>query len=259
MLDLGHHPLVRLVGQVRRLGDEPVEPGSLELLEPPLGHGLVVGHRRQVDRRRRVGERRLEPPTPLGERPRREVIVVLGEQVEDDEAGRRLLGQQPDPAGRGVQAQLQRLEVQGAALRVDEHDLAVDDAALGQVRADRLDDLGEVPRHRPLVAAADLDLVAVPEDDRTEPVPLRLVELPRRYAGADLGQHRLDRRHHGKVHTAILLACPTPAVSAGERSRRRRRRSPAPASCRRCPGARRRRWWSARSPSCTARRWWTPS
>ena len=218
-----------------------------------------VGHRRDVDRWGRVGEGHLQPTAPLGEGARGEVLVALREQVEDDEAGRGLFGQQPDPARGGVQAQLQRLEVQGAALRVDEHDLAVDDAAFGQVRADRLDDLGEVPRHRTLVAAADLDLVTVPEDDRAEPVPLRLVQLPRRYAGTDLGQHRLHRRHHGQVHTAILLACLTPAVSAGERSRRHRRRSPAPASCRRCPGARRRRWWSARSPWCTARRWWTPS
>ena len=34
VLDLEHHPLVRLVGAVERLGDHPVEPGAFELVEP---------------------------------------------------------------------------------------------------------------------------------------------------------------------------------------------------------------------------------
>ena len=48
-----------------------------------------------------------------------------------------------------------------------------------EVRQHRLDDLGEVAGHRPFVAAADLHLVAVAEDDRPESVPLGLVELVR--------------------------------------------------------------------------------
>ena len=57
--------------------------------------------------------------------------------------------------------------------------LALPIGALGEARPHRFDDLGEVAGHRPLLAAADLDLVAVAEDDRAEPVPLGLVELPR--------------------------------------------------------------------------------
>ena len=36
VLDLEHHPLVRLVGDRQRLGDHPVEAGALELVEPAL-------------------------------------------------------------------------------------------------------------------------------------------------------------------------------------------------------------------------------
>ena len=35
VLDLEHGPLVRLVAAVQRLGDQPVQPGPLELAEPP--------------------------------------------------------------------------------------------------------------------------------------------------------------------------------------------------------------------------------
>ena len=83
-----------------------------------------------------------------------------------------------------MDALLQRLEVQPVAGRADHDDLAVDHAALRQVAPHRLDDLGEVPGHRPLVAAADLDLVAVAEDDRPEAVPLRLVHQVSRRSGS---------------------------------------------------------------------------
>ena len=68
---------------------------------------------------------------------------------------------------------LQRLEVQ--AVVGGDDDLAVDHAALRQLGSDRRDQFGEVAGHRPLVAAAQLDLVAVAEADRPEAVPLRLV------------------------------------------------------------------------------------
>ena len=73
----------------------------------------------------------------------------------------------------GVHAQLQRLEVQPAVGGDD--DLAVDHAPLGQLGDGRRHQFGEVAGHRPLVAAAELDLVAVAEADRPEAVPLRLV------------------------------------------------------------------------------------
>src|SRR5690606_36169121 len=66
-------------------------------------------------------------------------------------------------------------------------DLAVHDAALRQGRHQVLDQLGEVPGERAVVAGAELELVAVAEDDAAEAVPLRLV------AEADVPGHRVDR------------------------------------------------------------------
>jgi hypothetical protein len=80
----------------------------------------------------------------------------------------------------------QRLEVDPGAVAVGNHDLPVDHAPFRQLPDNLADKLGEVPRHRPLVAAADLHLVTVTESDGPEPVPFRLVAV-----GA-IG-YRLDR------------------------------------------------------------------
>ena len=70
----------------------------------------------------------------------------------------------------------QRQPVEVEAALGGDHDLAVDHALLRELRADRLDQLGEVPRERLLVPAPDLDVVAVAEHDGAKAVPLRLVE-----------------------------------------------------------------------------------
>src|SRR3712207_8858173 len=67
-------------------------------------------------------------------RSRGEVVVAEGEQVEGDEARGGLLGEQGHPADRGVDALLERLEVEGVAGGVHDHDLPVDHRALGEDR-----------------------------------------------------------------------------------------------------------------------------
>ena len=67
------------------------------------------------------------------------------------------------------------LEVERAV--AGDHDLAVEDAALGQLGPERLGELREVAVERLEVAALRVDLVAVAEDERPEAVPLGL-ELP---------------------------------------------------------------------------------
>ena len=114
----------------------------------------------------------------------------------------RLRGEQRDAARGRVDALLQRPEVQAAV--AGDHDLAVDHGARREVAPDGLHHLGEVAGHRPLLAAADLDLVAVAEHDRAEAVPLGLVELAGRDRGRGLGQHRRDGRHHGELHVRGL-------------------------------------------------------
>ena len=117
-------------------------------------------------------------------------------------------------AGRGrVDALLERLEVEPVGGGDD--DLAVDHAPLGQLGAQRLDQLREVPGHRPLVAAADLDLVPVAEDQAPEAVPLRLVGRARRDRRHGLGEHRCDGRHDGQVH-AVSILCRTRRRTRGD-------------------------------------------
>ena len=71
-----------------------------------------------------------------------------------------------------MEAVLEHLELEAVA---DGHeDLAVQDAAVGELLAHRRRDLGEVAGERLGVARRQLDLVAVLEDDAAEPVPLRL-------------------------------------------------------------------------------------
>src|SRR3954449_12682129 len=166
-------------------------------------------------RRARRGLR--EGGAALRERLAREVVVAQREQVEGDEAGRSLGGEPRDAAGGGGDGLLQRPDVQAAIAGDD--DRAVDHRARREAPPDRVDDLGEVARHRPLLAAADLDLVAVAEDDRAKAVPFRLVELAGGDGGHGLGQHRRDGGHDGEVDP-VMLARPSaaPGYAASEPS-----------------------------------------
>jgi hypothetical protein len=126
-------------------------------------------------------------------------------EVEGDQAGRGLGGQQGDPAGGGVDAQQQRVPVQPPVGRVGDHDLGVDHAAGGQVGLDGGDQLREVAGQRLLLAAPELHLLAVAEHDGAEPVPLGLeAPGPVGQVGDRLGQHRRHRRHHRKIHAPSI-------------------------------------------------------
>ena len=98
VLDLEHDALVRLVGDRQRLGDDPVEAGALELVEPSLRDAGVGGRRREVDRpdpnsasaSTRAARRSLNGTAGV-------VVIAEREQVERDERGRRLLGEHAHP------------------------------------------------------------------------------------------------------------------------------------------------------------------
>ena len=134
---------------------------------------MIASRRGQVNRSRRAGQSLLESNPTLLEGQRGVVNVIEGQQIEGDEASRSLLREQLDTAGGGMDALLQHLELE--PVPDDDDDLPIDDAAFRQVLFDRLNQFGEVARHRPLVTGADLDLIAIPEDDRSEAIPLRLV------------------------------------------------------------------------------------
>ena len=229
MLDLEHDPLVRLVRPVQRLGDQPVQPGPLELLEPVAGQVAVRGRRGQVHRGAGLGQGLLQCGPALLERLLAQISVVQREQVERHEVRRGLLGKEGDTAGRGVDPLQQGLEVQPPAGGIRDHDLPVHHAPRRQIRGQGLGDLREIPGHRALVAAADFHLALVEEDDRAETVPLGLeAERALGYLRYRAGQHRRDRRVNRKVHAPILPSRPgSPRRRAGQRGRSITRRGDA--------------------------------
>ncbi len=211
MLDLEHDALVRLVGAGQGLGHHAVEAGALELAEPAHRRIPVLRRRREVHRRRRLGQGGLKHRAPLLERQLRAVLGTEREQVERHERGGRLAGEQPHPAVGRVDPLEQGLEVELAVVGVRDNDLAIDHAAVRQVGPQGLDHFGEVPGHRALVPAADLHLVAVAEDDRPETVPLGLVaHRPGRDFLDGLGEHRRDRGHHRQIHRPIIADAAAP-------------------------------------------------
>ena len=158
---------------------------------------------------------------PLGKRSPGVVVVAEGEQVERDEGRGRVFGEHPHPRIGRVDALLQRLEVQ--AVVGGDDDLTVDHTPLRQLGLGRRDQFGKVAGHRPLVAAAQLDLIGVAEADGPEPVPFRLIGRIGRDRRNRLGQHRRDRRHHGQVH-GFIVAGGMLESGCGRCSRRTRRR-----------------------------------
>jgi hypothetical protein len=200
VLDLDHRALAGAVRLVQSLGHDPVEPGALEAPEPVLGQRAISRRRRDVHRRRRVGQRLFQPLASRRERRLAQILVAQREQVPGHERRGRLRGQELHARSGGMNAQEQRLEVEPAGAHDD--DLAVDDAALGQRAGQRFHELGEVPVHRLLVAALQQDLVAVAEHEGAKPVPLGL-EQPALTGGKPVGgagQHRLDRRVERQAH-----------------------------------------------------------
>src|SRR5258706_14373507 len=103
-----------------------------------------------------------------------------------------------------MESHLQRLELQGFADRDD--DLAVEHAALGELRLERIDQLGEIAIERLLIPALDEDLVAVTEEQRAKAGPLGFEDPA--FAGwqlADtLGEHLKDARIYSEVHGGMI-------------------------------------------------------
>jgi len=93
-----------------------------------------------------------------------------------------------------MQSELQEIEVE--TVGADDHDLAVDDAALWELLDEGRTKLREVAIKRAQVAALRVHAIPLPEDDGAEAVPLRL-EQPSGSVGQavrHLRQHGLDRR-----------------------------------------------------------------
>ena len=191
------HAVAR-AGQVRQpepLGDHAVEPRLLEAVEPARCLLRIVGRGREPELLRLL----LELAPALLQRQLVDRLALPDEQVEGDVV-RRDLGREPlDPALRGMEPQLQLVELEPPLARDD--DLAVERRVRRQERADLLE-LGEVAQQRPPVARPEPQPAAEVLEHAAEAVPLRLVlPVAGRQLLDELGLHRregkVSRRHRG--------------------------------------------------------------
>src|SRR4051812_49014472 len=111
-----------------------------------------------------------------------------------------------------MKAHHQGLEVE--AVGADDDDLAVDDEVRAVDSTDSGHQLREVPAEGPVIAAADVDVVAVTEGDRPEPVPLRFEDVVAtlRQLALQPGEHRRHGWADRQGHPGDLPG-PGPAVS----------------------------------------------
>ncbi len=194
MFHLQHRALSRLVGTGRRLCHDAVKAGPLEAIEPVKRLPLIGRRGRQVERRRGTREERDQPLASLREGQRAQVLSLRSENIKCNERGRRRDGEHPDAAGGGMQAKLQRLEVE--AVRRHDDNLAVHHRAYAKLRNERIDQLGEVTSEILSLTALDERAGPIAKDDRAEAVPFRL-EDPAPTRGKlrnQLRKHRRDRR-----------------------------------------------------------------
>ena len=229
VLDLEHRPLARLVRRVEALGDDAVEPGALEPVEPVGGGRPVAGRRasggsaappRRAPPRagpvarpgaRRAGPRRRAPAGPR----RRTTPATASASIATREAAGWM---------RSSSASNSQPAVAG------DDDLAVEDAALGQGGPQRVGQLREVAVERLEVARLGEDLVAVAEHEGAEAVPLGLVQpavavgQARRTALASIGSSggwNGRSEGHGppsvRRHGQRAPAPPAPAPARGSR------------------------------------------
>jgi len=154
------------VGEALALRDHPVEAGHLEPVEPALGDLAVA-------RRRRDGERQLlDPLSTLLERKLVDRLAVPQEEVEGDEVGRHLAGELLDAALGGMEAHLERVEIERTVALDD--DFAVDGRMRRELLGERLE-LREIAEEGPAVTAPEMQLPGHVLEDPAETVPLRLV------------------------------------------------------------------------------------
>jgi len=203
VLGFEHDALVGLVRKIDWLGDDAVESGTFKALEPVGCDASISGGRGDVDGRRGGLEKRLEFGTALLERRGAQVALPDTEEIEEDAGCGGLLGEQLDPGCRGVDAQLEGVEVEMAAVGDDE--FAVEGALLGQLAAKRVEHFGEVAVKGFLIAALEEDFVAVAKDEYAEAIPLGLVD-PVALGGNGVnafGEHGEDGRVCGEVHDVV--------------------------------------------------------
>src|SRR5688572_7718455 len=75
VLDLGHCALAGLVGSGERLGNDAVQPGALETIEPVARHLNVLDCGREMDRRLRLAQLPFDALSTLALRELTQILV----------------------------------------------------------------------------------------------------------------------------------------------------------------------------------------
>jgi len=174
----------REVGQSGSLRDHPVEARDLEPVEPALCDGEIAGRRR--DRERKL----LDAFAPLLERQLVHGLAVPEEDIEGDEVRGDFRGELLHPALCGMEAHLQRVEVESAVALDD--DLAVQGRARREPLAELLQ-LREITEERSAVTTPEMQFPRHVLEDAAKAVPFRLV-LPAVPPGQLVDEFCLHRR-----------------------------------------------------------------
>ena len=156
---------------VLRLGDDAVEAGAFESREPVvadlgsrvIGVRWIGGVRRPRAASRAARGARAAAVAQVLRRPR-----PAHRRQRTTTASRRRASPPAMPPDAGASA-ARRNRARGRR----DHDLAVDDAAVGSAASKRVVQLGEVAVERPQVAALDIHVALAAKDDGAEAVPFR--------------------------------------------------------------------------------------
>src|SRR5262249_39950443 len=134
------------------------------------------------------------------------ISLVGREDVEGHKRRRRLFRQFRHARGGWVEPQLQQIEIE--AVGRDDDDFPVDDQSRWKLFEERVVKFWKVPVERPEVAALNVDVVFPAENNRSEAVPLWLVEetAVRWKRVGELREHRLDGRGNGERHKGTNTA-----------------------------------------------------
>src|SRR6516165_102347 len=93
-----------------------------------------------------------------------QVSIALAKQVEENHRCRNLPREKPHPRRGWMNPELQSFEVEAPIPGND--DLAIEHAALGQLRTQGFEQFGKITVQRFLVSALDQDLIAIAENQR---------------------------------------------------------------------------------------------
>ena len=174
MLDFEHDSLVGLIGEISRLGDDSIEAGAFEAVEPVESDVAVGGGGSDVNRRLCGVEGGFEHGAALLKGLLAKIPIALAKDVEEDAGSRGFRGEEFYTRGGGVNAELQRIEVEPSFPGNDE--FAIEDTFCGELFAKRVEHLRKVAVQGFLIAALYEDVISVTKDKDAKAIPLRLID-----------------------------------------------------------------------------------